>query len=129
MAEDKGKPLLIACSFGDPRLDYLLKQKSVDMRGLGRFLRIEHKTPIVLCNIKMHDIDLLAKDIKNTKDIYVDTSELKHSMFAIEDLTEIGLEGRIVFGSFFPLFNFSSAYIHFYGGNDEIKNNILKRII
>lgn len=127
MAVQKQKPLLIHCSFGDFRLDYLFRQSPFDMKSLEGFLKNKLKTPVILCNIRLNDIESLSNYILSGEKIYVDMSEMRHSMYALNDLEEKGLAGKIVFGSFYPVFDFLAAYIHFEGEDNNLKNEILDR--
>ncbi|MFO7612841.1 MAG: hypothetical protein R6W99_10225 [Clostridia bacterium] len=127
IAGETGKPVLIMCSFGDARLDYLLMQRPVEMGPLKEFLGSEHKNPLVLCNIRMHEIDDAADEMRKHQNIYIDTSELKHSMFAINDLKAAGFAQRLAFGSFFPLFDFGAAYIQLEGVDEDLRREILNR--
>jgi predicted TIM-barrel fold metal-dependent hydrolase len=129
MASHKGKPLFIHCLFGDPRLDYLLKQLLFESESLGLFLKAGHSIPVVLCNIRLNDIYAMAPYAGQNNNIYYDMSELRHSMFAIDDLSKAGLVDRMVFGSLYPVFDFKAAYIHLDGVEDSIKNKILNRRI
>lgn len=129
MASDKGKPILVHCTFGDFRLDYLLKQKAFDSESLGLFLKTEHKTPVILCNMRLGDIEKMSAIIKGGKNIYFDMSEMRHSMFSLKDISGMGLSNRVLFGSFFPIFDFGAAYIHFKGEDDGMVDMILKKKI
>lgn len=127
MAVEKRKTLLLHCSFGDFRLDYLFRQTPFEIKSLEQFLKTGPKTPLVLCNIRLNDIETLADYILKSEKIYVDMSEMRHSMFALDDLKEKGLTGKIVFGSFYPVFDFLAAYMHFKGIENTIQSEILER--
>ena len=129
MATQKEKPLFIHCLFGDPRLDYLLKQRLFESESLGLFLKVDHSIPVVLCNMRLNDIYAMASYAGENNNVYYDMSELRHSMFAIDELSKAGLDDRMVFGSFYPVFDFRAAHIHFDGVDDSIKNKILNRSI
>lgn len=129
MAVQKRKPLLIHCSFGDLRLDYLLRQTPLNIESLERLMKNGTKTPMVLCNIRLGDIENLAGSILKSNNIYVDMSEMRHSMFALNDLKEKGLTDKIVFGSFYPVFDFLAAHMHFMDVEPTMKSEILKREI
>lgn len=129
MAVQKRKPLLIHCSFGDFRLDYLLRQAQFSIKSLEKFIQSGAEIPVVLCNIRLADIENLAGVLLKSKDIYIDMSEMRHSVFALNDLKEKGLTDKIVFGSFYPVFDFLASYMHFYDVESNIQNGILKREI
>ncbi|MBN2882754.1 MAG: hypothetical protein JXN10_04445, partial [Clostridia bacterium] len=80
---------------------------------------------IILCNLRIFEIKQLKETFVNNDDIYFDMSELKHSMFAIEEIVSEGLLNKAVFGSFYPMFDFSGAYMHFEGTEKSIRDKIL----
>jgi len=129
MAAGKNKPVLIHCSFGDFRLDYLLRQKPFEAESLKLFLKSGHKLPVVLCNMKLGEMGNMANFLKNDNNVYVDMSEMRHSMFALDDISGMGFADKVVFGSFYPVFDFMAAYIHFKGEDLNVIDGILKRKI
>ncbi len=129
MASERGKPIIVHCSFGDYRLDYLFKQKSFEMASLDSFLKRELKTPVLLCNMKLSELEGMVDTLSNEENIFIDMSEIRHSMFVVEDLTKMGLIKKTVFGSFYPMFDFLAAFIHFNGVDNTLKNTILNRKI
>jgi len=129
MAHDRDKAVFIQTSFGDPRLDYLLTQRMPDISKLPGLIEGAGNTVIVLCNLRIFEIVQLAEFFRNRSNLYYDMSELKHSMFAIEELAGNGILGNAVFGSFFPMFDFSGAYIHFKGTEQSTRDDILGRNI
>lgn len=129
MAAEKGKPVLIHCTFGDFRLDYLLRQIPFETESLGLFLKSGHEVPVVLCNMQLGEMDKMADILKKDKNVYIDMSEIRHSMFALDDLRGMGLADKTVFGSFYPVFDFKAAYIHFDGEEESARDKILNRKI
>jgi hypothetical protein len=128
IAAEKEKPVLISCTFGDARLDYMIRQRIPETADIGRFLR-NTGAGVVLCNLKIGEAGKVKEDILSRSDVHVDMSELKHSLFSIRDMGGMGLGGRLVFGSFFPLFDFGCSYIHFRGEEDKKVAAILSRDI
>ncbi len=129
MAAEKKKSVLIHCTFGDIRLDYLLQQKPFESESLELFLKSGHKVPVVLCNMKLGDIENMAEILKKDENVYFDMSEMRHSMFALDDISNMDLSEKIVFGSFYPVFDFMAAYIHFKGVDETTRDVILNRKI
>lgn len=129
VAKEYDKAVFIHQTFGDARLGYLLKQKPADIEKVKLLAQKSNGTKIVLCNIRLNEILQIQELIRSNVDIYFDMSELKHSMFAIKELEDIGLTDKIVFGSFYPMFDFTGAYIHFKGIDEKRINGILNRNI
>ena len=125
IAASRQKGLIVHTTFGDPRLDYLLLQKPINLMKLPKLLEKTVDTPLLLCNIRLNEISELNDVLETYENIYIDMSELKHSMFSIEHLKEKGLLGRLVFGSFYPMFDFSGAYVHFRGADENTRDRIL----
>jgi len=129
MASQKGKPIFVHCTFGDQRLDYLLRQIPFEMESLSQFIKTGLNVPIVLCNMRLGAMESMADILGKEDNVYMDMSEMRHSMFAIDDLKDMGLISKIVFGSFYPVFDFMAAHMHFDGVDDRAKNAILEREI
>lgn len=129
MAVQKKKPIFIHCAFGDIRLDYLLKQKPFETESLKQFLKTGMKTPVVLCNMRHGTMIDIAETLIKEKNVFIDMAEMRHSMFSLNDMDEAGLQNKVVFGSFYPVFDFLAAYMHFDGVEEKICNDILNRKI
>ena len=129
IAVERNKAVFIQTTFGDIRMDYLMKQKPADIMKISGLIKKAEGTRIVFCNLRINEIRQLGDVFRNSDDIYFDMSELKHSMFAIEDIVTEGLEGKMVFGSFYPMFDFSGAYIHFKGTTHSTRDKILGKNI
>jgi len=129
MAIQKKKPVFIHCAFGDIRLDYLLKQNPFEVDSLKQFLASGMRIPVVLCNMRHGSMIDMEQTLNNDKNIYVDMSEMRHSMFSLEDMADAGLLNKVVFGAFYPMFDFLAAYMHFDGVEEKTCSNILNRKI
>ena len=129
MASQKKKPVIIHCSFGDIRLDYLFKQKPFEIESLTRFLSTGMRTPVVLCNMRHGSMIDMAKTLSADNNIFVDMSEMRHSMFSLDDMADAKLLNKVVFGAFYPVFDFLATYMHFDGVADNICSDILNRKI
>lgn len=128
MATPLGKPVFIHCAFGDARLDYLLKQKPLDKDSLFSFLRDGADVPVILCNMRHREM-IDNRDFLTGDNIFLDMSEMRHSMFSLEDMENAGLLDKTVFGSFYPVFDFLASFKHFDGVLDNIVEDILERDI
>jgi hypothetical protein len=129
VAKEYRKSVIINHTFGDGRLDYLLKQKPADINKFRLLSEKNNGIRIVLCNIRLNEIVKIQDLLRNNDNIYFDMSELKHSMLAIKELEEIDLVKKIAFGSFYPMFDFSGAFMHFKGVEEKVVNEILERNI
>lgn len=127
MAASKCKPILIHCSFGDLRLDYLLMQKPFEAGSLEQFIETGPNIPVVLCNMRHAAMIDMAEAILGSENIFLDMSEMRHSMFSLEDMDRAGLLDRTVYGSFCPVFDFLASYMHFDGTDENIRKAILQR--
>jgi len=125
IAGEKDKAVFIQTSFGDSRMDYLLKQRQTDLEKIPGLVERFPGIKFVLFNLRIFEITKFHGIFAGRDDIYFDMSELKHSMFALEELIAQGLGEKVVFGSFYPMFDFSGAYIHFNGTDQTTLDRIL----
>jgi hypothetical protein len=125
VAGERKKAVFIQTTFGDLRMDYLLNQKPVGIDGINDLVEKSKGTKIIFCNLRIFEIKQLKYTFINNDDIYFDMSELKHSMFAVEEVLSEGLLNKAVFGSFYPMFDFSGAYMHFEGTEKSTRDKIL----
>ncbi|NLG54027.1 MAG: hypothetical protein GX541_08650 [Clostridiales bacterium] len=82
--------------------------------------------PILLCNIKLHELLNLKDILLSREGVYADCCGLKDSMTALEQLQNAGLTKRMVYGSLAPIFCLKSSLLVVEKSNisNEIKDGI-----
>jgi predicted TIM-barrel fold metal-dependent hydrolase len=109
--KDTGLPLFITLRMEDERLSYLAKPRRIQMDEIRTFLADYSNNKVILLTAFYHELTDLKESINNHKSIWFDTSGLKDQLFTIEKLMTVFSPDKMVFGSLYPLYNFSSTYL------------------
>ena len=95
--------MLLTLRLEDERLDYLIKQRPVNLSDIQLFIEANRNMTILLLNIRFNEIMSLKSAILHSDNVYFDTSGLKDQLFNIEKLIDSLGDDRIMYGSQYPL--------------------------
>jgi predicted TIM-barrel fold metal-dependent hydrolase len=128
--KDYDLPLFLSLRMEDERLNYLSKPAKVETSDIKSFLSDRLDNKIVLLTAFFSELTSLAEVINNHKYVRFDTSGLKDQLFNIEKLLSVFSPERIVYGSLYPLYTFSSTYLAIKEAriDDSIREDILTRL-
>lgn len=103
-------PLFINLHMIDARVAYLLHPQLVNLSDLKAFLET-YQGSVVLCGIRLHEIEMLEDLIIHNKNIRFDVSGLKDKIFIMEELYDKNLCGKMVYGSQAPMLCMNSSKV------------------
>jgi predicted TIM-barrel fold metal-dependent hydrolase len=130
LLNDYDLPLFVSLRMEDERLNYLSKPEKVQPSDIISFLSDRSDNKIILLTAFFSELTSLAEVINNHKYARFDTSGLKDQLFNIEKLLTVFSPERIVYGSLYPLYTFSSTYLAIKEAkiDDSIKEDILTHL-
>ncbi|MCK5812244.1 MAG: hypothetical protein KAG94_05060 [Clostridiales bacterium] len=111
MVKEANKKLFISYRMGDVRLDYLINQQLPDILSIKSIINNPYDLELYVLNLKAQEITALRDELFKSSSVFFDSSDIKHETFAREYLKEKGIDEKVVFGSFFPLYTFESNYL------------------
>jgi len=110
MVKENNKKLFISYRMGDIRLDHIIEQQLPDIVDIKEIMTNKYDNEIYLLNLKSAEVLDLKENFIKSKNVFFDTSDVKHETFAMEKFNSEKLNKKYVFGSFFPLYTFESSY-------------------
>ena len=108
---DNDLPLFVSLRMEDERMNYLSKPETIPLKDIRSFLADRQENKIVLLTAFYGEVTGLAEDLNRHKQVHFDTSGLKDQLFNIEKLLTVFSPEKIVYGSLYPLYSFSSTYL------------------
>lgn len=104
-------PLFLTLRMEDERVSYMFHPNSVSTDSLRQFLKEENDIKILLCNIRMDEVETLKDIIASHDQVAFDTSGLKDGLFPLEVLMGYGVIHKLVYGSLAPIFCLKSTLL------------------
>lgn len=122
-------PLLVSCRLEDPRLAYICHTKPVNVEDVTFLAGKIPRLKIILLCAYMQELLPAASSICSSRNVFFDTSGLRSGSFAVEKMMAYFPPDKIVFGSQWPLFCFSSSYLKVSRSTCDatVKENILSK--
>lgn len=122
-------PLLISLRMEDERLNYIIKPDPVDTKALQIFIENNPGVKTLLLNFRFGEIISLKGTLLASPFTFFDTSGLKDQLFNIEKLVDQLGDGKILYGSQYPLYCLKSTLLQVIRAeiSKESKENILFR--
>lgn len=119
-------PLFITMRILDERTNYMIYPKSIPISNLENFLK-RYDVPVVLCNIRYHELLGLQDIILKRERTVFDCSGLKDKLFIMEELVKYGIYEKMVYGSLAPIMCLESTKLLLDMGNisQKTKDEIL----
>ena len=102
-------PLFLTMRMDDPRAEYMLYSRTVDVWDVIGFIQRHRDFPIVICNARIGEVNILKQAITVQDNVCVDICGFKESEEGIEQLCAEGMDKYIVYGSNAPIFAFYST--------------------
>lgn len=120
-------PLFLTLRMEDERCTYLFHPKSVLVEAVSRFITEERELTLLLCNIRMDELEQLREVLLKNPQVSYDSSGLKDLLFPLERLAQFGIVDRLVYGSLAPVFCMKSTLLLI--REDEIDSRLQERIL
>lgn len=127
MLADAGLPLLVSCRLEDARLAYICHTRPVNVEDIKFLTEEVPRLKVILLCAYMQELLPMASSICGSRNVLFDTSGLRSGSFVLEKMMEYFPPDKIVFGSQWPLFCFSSSYLKVSRSTCDatVKENIL----
>lgn len=109
--KDQKLPLFITFRMEDERVTHMFHPKSLNAQEADEFIKSTFGFPIVLSNIRDHELVGIKDTVLLRNDVFSDTCGFKSYLFYLEDICETGLTEHIVFGSLSPIFCLKSTLL------------------
>lgn len=104
-------PLFLTLRMEDERCTFLFHPKSVEINTVDKFLKEVTDIQVLLCNIRLDEVESLKSTIASLNNVAFDTSGLKDGLFPLEKLISYGVINKLVYGSLAPIFCLKSTIL------------------
>lgn len=104
-------PLFLTLRLEDERCTYLFHPQPVELADVQTFIEKNKELAIVLCNMQLHEFTQLKDCIKDSDHVVCDSCGLKDGLFPFEEIENLGLMKKMVYGSLAPLFCLKSSLL------------------
>lgn len=104
-------PLFLPLRMEDDRLGYMVSPPALPVPEIRDFLEAHRDLAVVLLGAKPSEIGALGDEIRSRANLYFDTSGLKDGQFGVQRLVEEFGDGKLVYGSLYPLYCLKSTLL------------------
>ena len=111
LMEELGLTLFLTLRMEDMRAEYLLHSQAIPIWDVMELIQGRTRLPILLCNLRAHEVDALKDVLLAQENVYFDCSGLKDGLFKIEAFDNAGLTRRMVYGSTAAVFCLKSTLL------------------
>lgn len=107
----QGLPLFLPLRMEDERLNYLAAPRPLPVREVESFLSEHRDLTAVVLGARPHEIESLGGELRSRPNLYFDLSGLKDGQFNVERLVGEFGDGKLVYGSLYPLYCLKSSLL------------------
>lgn len=104
-------PLFICARLEDERLEYIITPKAIDITKVALLTDTYPQLKIVLLSFRKEELCSILQTIESSSNLFFDASGLKNNLFAIDRTLENFGNGKLLFGSQWPLYCFTSTWL------------------